>query len=142
MLSVTDVNLLRGSFDRLRPLGVSATHLFYDRLFDEAPQRRSIFGETIDTQAQKLWESLEFVFDTLDDPQNLDPALRKLGAHHAQFNLEQADYDLVSSILIDLVSGTLGQEWTEAHANVWRDLMAHVSKTMMDGAAETRHRVA
>jgi truncated hemoglobin YjbI len=54
MLTATDVALVRASFAKVLPIKDTAADLFYDRLFEIAPQLRPMFPKNLKEQKAKL----------------------------------------------------------------------------------------
>ena len=142
MLTPHDVALMKSSFARIEPLGSNATVAFYDRLFDEAPDVRKLFGVTIDVQAEKLWDALKFVLDSIDNFDACESALLALGARHAKFDLNADHYALVARILIDVVQENSNGHWTKGHSLAWKKTLDHISEIMLNGSKNAATAVA
>ena len=67
------VNQVQESFIKVVPIANRAAALFYDRLFETAPETRALFRGDIDTQGQKLMSALATVVNSLGDFEAIVP---------------------------------------------------------------------
>ena len=70
--------------------------LFYDRLFEIAPEVRPLFRHDIDEQKRKFIATLAVIVGSLDDSSKLDRAApTALARQHVSFGVQPAHYSLV-----------------------------------------------
>src|SRR4051794_16673852 len=95
MLTHAHRETIRRSWKLIEPVAESVPDLFYRRLFDIAPQYRSLFSDDMTAQKRKLMTMLAFVVKAIDWPeefwtdriapdQDLVMMVAALGRRHAQ----------------------------------------------------------
>jgi hemoglobin-like flavoprotein len=109
---------------------------FYGRLFELAPEVRPLFKREISLQAKKLSEMLAWVIAHLEQPDELVPELRKLGARHGGYGVEINHYAPVGSALIWMFQQTLGGRFTPEMEEAWLEAYAFISCEMERGFRE------
>jgi len=136
MLTSTDIALVRASFTRIVPIQEAAAHLFYDRLFLIAPKLRELFPADLSQQKRKLMQTIAMAVVSLDDLDELVPAVRALGARHAGYGATTADYALVGEALLWTLEQALGESFRPDVRSAWAKVYDEIATTMQAGAAE------
>jgi len=126
--------LIRDSFASLGEYAESVAVLCYGRLFEVAPQVRRLFKIEIHEQARKLMGMLTTVIDALDHFGELRHELEELGRRHTGYGIQAADYELLCTALIWAFAQALGAEFDRETRAAWQNLLAAVSKIMLEGA--------
>ena len=108
----------------------------YGRLFELAPQGRTLFPDDIDEQSDKLVDELAFLTRAATDLDSFVDRARDLGRRHDGYGVEESHYALVRQALLDALAGACGDEWTEQHVAAWGVLYNLIAETMLDGANE------
>lgn len=70
------------------------------------------------------------------DMETLVSVLKDLGARHADYNLEQAHYDLVGEALISTLGKALSDSFTSEVKDSWCTVYKIIAEKMMLGAKE------
>mmetsp|Transcript_4964 Transcript_4964/g.10568 ORF Transcript_4964/g.10568 Transcript_4964/m.10568 type:complete len:414 (+) Transcript_4964:76-1317(+) len=120
-------------------LGIEATRLFYERLFDQHPEVKPMFSDPDDMeeQAAKLLKTISVAVESLSDIATLVPILQDLGKKHAEeWNVQRNHYDAVGECLIWTLKTGLGDSWTEDVADAWSWVYGVIAKTMGDAGQE------
>lgn len=131
-----DIALLRSSFDAVRPHADEVARAFYARLLGTFPQVRPLFAETdFDAQRKNLVASLAAVVALVDNPDELNPVLEKLGVSHAGYAVEPHMYGYVGFSLMATLADHLGEAWTVEAATTWEAALAAVSAAMIEAQA-------
>jgi nitric oxide dioxygenase len=136
MLNANDIALVRGSFAQVVPIGDSAADLFYDRLFKIAPKLRGMFPSDLKEQKRKLISMLAAAVAGLDDLDKLVPAVKALGARHANYGVTVAHYSVVGDALMWTLQRGLGDAFTTEVRSAWAKVYAVLAVTMQTGATE------
>ncbi len=126
-LSAGEIALIRDSFERLQPFVQDASELFYQRLFEIAPELRPLFRSDMTGQGMRFMTTLTVIVQHLDDPAALAPYLRRLAAGHAAYGVKAEHFKPMGEALIVTMRETLGAEFPEGAEQAWRaayDLMA------------------
>ncbi|AXE33637.1 globin family protein [Chromobacterium phragmitis] len=131
-LTQQQIRLVQESFAKVEPIADDAAKLFYDKLFEYAPDLRSLFKKDMATQRHMLMSTLKLAIKGLDDLQQLAPVLNKLAQRHVDYGVKPGDYTPVGNALLWTLKQGLGEEaWTQELRAAWVDtfrLMATVMK--------------
>ena len=141
MLTAHEIALVRLSFSRVVPIKTTFADLFYDRLFDIAPQLRAMFPKDLREQKTKLLAMLAAAVGGLHDLQTLVPHVKALGARHAGYGVTVAHYGIVGEALMWTLERGLGDAFTPEVRSAWAKVYGVLAGTMQSGAieaAETR----
>ncbi len=84
-LSPDEIDRVRDSFDRLWPTSAQTAGLFYERLFEIAPEVRPLFRHDIDEQKRKFIATLAVIVGSLDDRSKLIALTDGLARQHGSF---------------------------------------------------------
>jgi hemoglobin-like flavoprotein len=84
------VKVLEQSFGQVKPHGTKFAASFYEKLFDDFPQARSLFANTdMEMQEEKLFRSLSLVILNVRYPGYLETLLKDLGERHVRYGTLQ-----------------------------------------------------
>ena len=128
------IALLEKSFEQVQPEAIAFSASFYETLFQETPELKSLF-EKIDQKAQekKLIFSLAAIIENLRNPEVLGPALKSLGARHLQAGTLKAHYPLVGQALLKTLAQYLDKDWTPELSAAWTEAYETIAKIMLEG---------
>lgn len=130
-----DVNMLRGSFEKIKPVAEKVSNQFYTNLFSDYPETKILFQKTdILSQKMKLINSLVFIFDHLDKPEKLEKFLTNMGSRHIFYGAKEEHYALVGNTLIKTLGQLLGSEFTPELKEQWILAYSVIESTMKKGA--------
>jgi hemoglobin-like flavoprotein len=136
MLSANDIALVRASFAKVLPIKDTAADLFYNRLFEIAPQLRGMFPIDLRDQKIKLMAMLAAAVGGLHDLQTLVPHVKALGARHAGYGVTVAHYGIVGEALMWTLERGLGEAFTPEVRSAWAKVYGVLAGTMQSGAIE------
>src|SRR5262245_58818399 len=136
MLTANDVALVRESFAKVAPIGDTAASLFYDRLFELAPNLRGMFPRDLQEQKRKLMAMLAAAVAGLDHLETLVPTVKALGARHAIYGVTVAHYAIVGAALMWTLQRGLRDAFTPPVRSAWAKIYALLATTMQTGATE------
>jgi len=130
-----NVNLLRASFEAIRPQATALVDRFYSLLFERYPQVRPMFARTdLPKQKQMLLQALSLLVGNLERPDVLKGVLAPLGAKHATYGVRDEHYDAVGLCLLDAMADIAGPLWTDDLTKEWSATYGAVATLMKDGA--------
>jgi methyl-accepting chemotaxis protein len=134
-----DVKLLRESFDLVASNKQKFAQDFYSRLFQSYPQTQSLFADT-DMQQQEaaLLGAIAGVIAGIEKGDNIVPALHKLGAKHASYNVAPEHYPLVGIALIETFQQHLQDQFTPPIQQSWLEAYGIISDQMILGAEQAK----
>jgi hemoglobin-like flavoprotein len=128
------VSLVQKSFAKVAPIAPQAADLFYGRLFEVAPQVRSLFPDDMSEQKKKLMGMLAVVVNGLDKLDTILPAASALAKRHVSYGAEPEHYPVVGGALLWTLEKGLGEAWTPDVADAWTDAYATLSGFMISEA--------
>lgn len=131
------IKLVQDSFRLVLPIRTQAAALFYERLFEIAPEVRPLFrGSDIVAQGAKLMAALGFVAGALRQPEALLPAIRAMAVRHVGYGATAAHYAAVGAALLWTLEKGLGEAATPAVIAAWAAAYGLLSSTMIVAAQE------
>ncbi|MBC7810754.1 MAG: hemin receptor [Burkholderiales bacterium] len=108
------------SFARLVPISNEAAAIFYNRLWDIAPETRSLFHTTDMTQqGMKIMQTLGIAVRALHDLDTVSPMLHDLGKRHMSYGVTRDQYELVKSALLWMIEQCLKKDFTPDTRAAW-----------------------
>lgn len=135
-MSPETIAIVRADFAAAAPVAEELTQRFYARLFTLDPTLRGMFPADLTEQRKKLAGALAFMMATLDRPDELVPALQKLGRAHGGYGVEDRHYDTVAAALLGALHDLLGHAFTPAGRAAWVEVYTTAASVMKDAARE------
>lgn len=133
-LTAGQIELVRLSFARVRPMSRMVAELFYARLFAIAPQVQPLFHADMAEQGAKLMATLGFVVAGLGRLDALLPAVGDLARRHVTYGVTEAHYAPVGDALIWTLKQGLGDEFTPEVEAAWATAYGLLSTAMVEAA--------
>jgi hemoglobin-like flavoprotein len=124
------IKLIKLSFAPLIGRKLEAGKLFYQRLFEIAPDVKSMFKSDINAQADKLMSTLGLVIANLQDAPTLVSMLENLGQKHVGYGVQEEHYDKVGAALLWTLEKMLGDAFTNEAKIAWSDLYQTAASVM------------
>ena len=128
------VKLVQQSFAKVAPISQQAAKIFYDRLFEVAPQVRAMFPDDMTEQRRKLMATLAVVVNGLTDLETVLPAASALAKRHVTYGAAPAHYPVVGGALLWTLEKGLGSDWTPDVAAAWTAAYGKLSNYMISEA--------
>ena len=128
------VALVQQSFGKVAPIADQAAVLFYDRLFEIAPQVKAMFPGDMTEQRRKLMATLAVVVNGLSNLESILPAASALAQRHVTYGAKAEHYPVVGSALLWTLEKGLGDGWTADIAGAWTAAYATLSGFMIEQA--------
>ena len=128
------VKLVQQSFSKVSPISDQAAVMFYDRLFEIAPQVKSMFPADMAEQRRKLMATLAAVVNGLGNLQSILPAASALARRHVAYGAKPEHYPVVGAALLWTLEKGLGSGWTAEVADAWKTAYATLSGFMISEA--------
>ena len=133
-MTPSQIKLVQDSFAKVAPISDQAAILFYDRLFEVAPQVRALFPDDISEQRKKLMGTLVVVINGLSDLPSILPAASALAKRHVGYGAVEEHYPVVGGALLWTLEKGLGEAWTPAVAAAWTAAYGTLSAFMISEA--------
>ena len=132
-----NIPLLKKSFEKAKPLGVEITNKFYEFLFNDYPQVKPLFKNSdFSKQKMNLLNSLVYIVDHLEKPEELSTYLKDMGRRHVRYGTEEGHYPAVGKTLLKTFAHFFGEDWTEELNREWSNAYTLITKWMVEGAKE------
>ena len=133
-MTLKQVMLLQQSFANVAPISGQVAIMFYDRLFELAPQVKVIFPADMTEQRQKLMATLAVVVNGLSNLQSVLPAASALAKRNIAYGAKPEHYPVVGSALLWTLEKCLGDAWTPEVAEAWAVAYGTLSTSMIEQA--------
>jgi hemoglobin-like flavoprotein len=128
------IKLVQTSFSKVAPISDKAAVLFYDRLFEIAPQVKALFPSDMTEQRRKLMSTLAIVVSGLSDLPSILPAASALATRHVAYGAKPEHYPVVGQALLWTLEKGLGTDWTPEVADAWTAAYGTLSSFMINQA--------
>jgi hemoglobin-like flavoprotein len=120
------VKLVKESFRKVLPTAGVAADLFYDRLFEIAPEVRPLFPDDLVAQKKKFIAMLATAVTNLHAVDKIASAVEDLGKRHVAYGVTAKHFAPVGAALLWTLEEVLGSDfappvktaWTEAYVTL------------------------
>jgi hemoglobin-like flavoprotein len=130
------VKLVTDGFRKVLPIAGVTADLFYDRLFEIAPEVRLLFLRDLVEQKKKFITMLAAIVTHLDDFKKIAPVITGLGQRHIAYGVIAKHYEPFGVALLWTLAETLGVDFTPAARTAWTAAYRNLADVMM-GAADS-----
>jgi hemoglobin-like flavoprotein len=131
-------DLVKTTFEALRPIPRRAGLSFYGRLFELDPGLRPLFGASLENQAAMFVTALNLAVLGLVEQGFIPPSLRELGARHEGYGVEEPFYATFGEALLWTLEQLLGERFTPEVREAWSDAYETLAAAMKESAAQAR----
>ncbi len=125
------IALVQGSFKKVVPIAGPAADIFYAKLFEIAPQVRSLFPEDMSDQKKKLMQMIGIAVNGLTKLDEILPAVQDLGRRHNGYDVTEEHYGFVGEALIYALGQGLGDDFTEETKAAWVETYGTLASVMI-----------
>jgi hemoglobin-like flavoprotein len=131
-----EIRLVRESFDRVRPIANFLASQFYHRLFELAPETRSMFRRNAAAdQYRMLMTGLATLIREADRPDKFSAFAQALAIRHVSFGVTPDHYEAAARALLETLQQGIGSDFTGDVRNAWNSFCGALF-------AEMRHAVS
>lgn len=131
----TDITLIQESFAKVVPIKDAAAEIFYNDLFETAPEVKPYFANSdMKEQGSKLMATLGVVVNGLRDLDKIVPVAQDLAVKHVDYGVKAKDYDAVGASLLRTLEKGLGDDFTPEVKAAWTGAYTTLSTVMKDAA--------
>lgn len=128
------IKIIKLTFAQVAQNKDAAGKMFYDRLFEVAPETRPMFKGDMAAQATKLMDTLALAIGLLRDMPTLTDTLEALAERHVAYGVRDEHYDTVGKVLIWTLEQGLGRAFTPEAREAWTQLYGAVATIMRNAA--------
>ena len=112
--------------------------LFYNRLFEIAPEVKPMFGRSsMEEQSRKLLSMLSYVIGKLHKLGDIIGEVKKLAQRHVHYGVHDEHYTDVGRALLWTLEAGLGDNWNNDLKNAWTDCYTTLAEAMMSASKNT-----
>lgn len=139
-----EINLIQDSFRQISPIADHAGVIFFARLFELDPALRTTFNGDIGAQGSNMMQSLGFIVFSLDQLEVIVPVLRQMGLRHADYHLNDDQYETICEALLWTLNKCLRDAFTPETRQAWAAVYWLLAETIKTGVrdAQARHKRA
>jgi hemoglobin-like flavoprotein len=130
-----DYVLLNESLGLVAPVADQLIRSFYDRIFAEHPQVRSMFPADMTAQRESLLKAVVALVTNYDHRDDLVPYLEALGLRHVRYGVQPAHYPIVGQTLLASLAQVAGEHWTDEYEGAWARAYTFAAEAMQTGAS-------
>ena len=130
------ITLVETSFAHALPVADVVATLFYNRLFEIAPEVRALFSEDMREQRRNLMQMLNVTVHGLSNLDRLVPMVEALGRRHAGYGVQAIHYQVVGAALLWTLDHSLGALFTPEVEDAWTVAYTLLAGTMQAGAVQ------
>lgn len=131
----SQIKLVQDSFEKVVPIADTAAEIFYQDLFDTAPDVQPYFAQSdMADQGRKLMTTLGVVIRGLDRLDTVLPAATDLAQRHVGYGVKADDYAKVGASLLRTLEKGLGDAFTPDVKDAWSIAYGTLSGAMIDAA--------
>ena len=110
--------------------------MFYNRLFETAPDLHPLFKGDIKKQGQMLMGAIKLAVNGLDRPESILPAVQSLGKRHATYGVKNEHYTAVGAALLWTLEQGLGEAFTPEVNVAWTEAYNLLATVMQQAASQ------
>lgn len=127
------INLVKKSWSLVAAIDMEIVGgLFYNRLFEIAPEVKPMFNRTpIAEQSKKLLSMLGYIVSKLDKLDDILDEVRKLAKRHSHYGVKEEHYTAVAIALLWTLEQGLGVHWNAALKAAWTEVYTILSSAMI-----------
>jgi hemoglobin-like flavoprotein len=126
------------SFKKVAPISETAAELFYNRLFEIAPEVRPLFKGDMKAQGKKLMTVLAVAVNGLSDLPSIVPTVEKLGVKHIDYGVKEEHFPIVAEALLWTLEKGLGGDWNDELKSAWTEAYRLLAGTMIAAMTKAR----
>ena len=133
-LNDTDIMAIEITWELIFEDKIRITELFYNKLFELAPDTRKLFKTGIPEQGSKLSDFMNFVVMYIREIDGLILHLKFLGMKHKGYRVKKKHYPVYREALLWAFRTGLGKDWSEDAETAWDKVHEIMSSAMIKGS--------
>lgn len=132
------IKIIKESFELVSKIPAETVgNLFYNRLFEIAPEVKPMFGNTeMAEQSRNLIAMLGYIINKLDNLDSIIDEVAKLAKRHVKYGVEPKHYQPVGLALHFTLEKGLGTIWNAELASAWSLCYSTLSGAMIAACEE------
>ena len=132
-MTTKQISLVTKSWEIISKINMeSVGGLFYNRLFEMAPDVKPMFSRTtLPEQSKKLLTMLSYIISKLTKLEDILDEVAKLARRHTQYGVKEEHYTAVGTVLLWTLEKGMGEYWTDELAIAWTKVYTTLSSAMI-----------
>lgn len=133
-MTTKNIELVKNSWASVATMDMETVGgLFYNRLFEIAPEVKPMFNKTaLPEQSKKLLTMLSYVIAKLDKLEDIIDEVTKLAQRHAGYGVQEEHYTAVGTSLLWTLEQGLGTQWNKELKAAWTEVYTVLSEAMIN----------
>ncbi|RAV99089.1 globin domain-containing protein [Pseudochryseolinea flava] len=123
--------LVKNSWSYVIVKSEEAGQLFYHRLFEIAPELKSLFKSEPKGQSRKLINMVTLMVSKLQKLDEIQGEIKSLATRHHKYGVDPAYYRIVGAAFLWTLQQGLKDKWNEELEEAWVDMYAVISNAMI-----------
>jgi hemoglobin-like flavoprotein len=129
-MTQNQIEIIEDTWDYIITNTNEAGKIFYNRLFFESPELRSLFSSDMQEQERKLISLITFAVSKLRTLDEIIDDVRMLGTRHKAYGVKDEYYGKVASALLWTLEKGLGERWNDSVKDAWTTLYLALAEIM------------
>ncbi len=137
-MTTKQITLVTNSWDIISRINMeSVGSLFYNRLFEIAPDVKPMFSRTtLPEQSKKLLTMLSYIISKLNKLDDILNEVGKLARRHTQYGVKEEHYIAVGTALLWTLEKGMGEYWNTELNAAWTEVYTTLAGAMMAAQKE------
>ncbi|MEZ4688446.1 MAG: adenylate/guanylate cyclase domain-containing protein [Bacteroidia bacterium] len=106
------------------------SEIFYTKVFEKAPEVRSLFRNNMRDQGRLLTHMLSGIVYSLSRPEHLVLGLKRLGKNHTRYGVKDEHYPVIKEVMLETIPEVLGDFYRPRINEAWGQALDFVVATM------------
>lgn len=128
------IKLIKETWQQVQPRRAAAAGLFYNRLFELAPEVQSMFRRDLNSQGLMLMAALNSVVAHIEHLDVLLPTVESLARRHVSYGVRPEHYAVVGDALLSTLEQLLEDLYTPEVHKAWSAAYEVLSSQMKRAA--------
>jgi hemoglobin-like flavoprotein len=130
-----NILIIKNSWSYMISLPDKPGVMFYEQLFEVAPQLIPMFKSDLEQQQNKFSDMVTYMVAKLQNMDDIQNEIDALAKRHVHYGAKPEHYQLVGEALISTMRNSLGDIWDEETSQAWTDLYQLWSSSMILAAS-------
>ncbi|MEO1654640.1 MAG: globin domain-containing protein [Bacteroidota bacterium] len=129
-LSPKQVLMIEKSWGKILAYAEQIGDIFYEELFQRAPELQSLFQDSHQERSRKLMYAIMLMATKLKKLENIEEDIKGLSSRHVGYGVQAEHfYDFGKAFLLGLEK-VMGEEWNPDYEDAWYALYRIISRAM------------
>lgn len=137
VLTPERVDIVQRTWRSVLPVGGTFTELLYGKLLALDGRLAAHFKGDMKEQGRNLTAMISVAVGSLHRPEKIVYAVRQLGRRHAMYGIRAEHFETMEVALLFALEHALIDVFGAEVKEAWREAYAFLSRTMLEGAAES-----